>query len=283
VDVAVGQAVQAGQVLVELSDTSGLAQQVASAQAALDQAQYQLDQLLNPGLGTDPRSITAAQIKVQQAETSLQQTQATLSRDQAAAAQAAEVTTPVAGTVVSVAVIDGQQVNGGQTIAVVQPAGDPTVTVAVPEQDLLYLPVGTPAAVSIPALQETITGTVTARANVPAGQETLSPSGLPASGGSANNPALSQQSLYDLTITLSKPATGAPAGAEVSVSFRLLLERYRHDHLPEHRCGRRAAGWDGQRPGGAGRRRVGRPAAGHCHQRELPVPAAAGSNERQAG
>jgi HlyD family secretion protein len=220
VDVTLGQTVHAGQPLVELADTSGLAQQVAAAQATLAQAQAQLDALLHPTANQDPRSIAQAQLKVQQAQVTLQQAQLTLSRDQANAAQNAAVTTPVAGTVLSVSVVNGQQVGAGAPIATVQPAGTPTVTVPVPEEDLPYLPIGTKATIAVPALQQTLTGTVTARAATPSGQIAVNSAGMPVSGAAASNPAFTQQALYALTVSFDQAPSGVPQGAAVLVTFQ---------------------------------------------------------------
>lgn len=218
IDVTLGQSVKAGDPLYELQDTSGLTQQVESAQAALDQAQAQLQSLTDPAANQDPRALTQQQIKVQQAQLSLQQAQLNLSRDQSNATQNASVTTPIDGTVQSVNVTAGQQVNSGTPIATILPSGDPTITVPVPEEDLLFLPVGTAAMVTIPALQQVVPGTVTARATTPSGQITLNSAGVPTSGAGGGAGATTQ-SLYPLTVRLSQAIPGAPQNAAVLVAF----------------------------------------------------------------
>lgn len=219
VDVTLGQSVKAGDALYELQDTSGLTQQVEAAQASLDQAQTQLQSLTDPTASQDPRAVTQEQIKVQQAQLSLQQAQLNLSRDQDNAAQNAQATSLVDGTIQTVNVTSGQQVNAGAAIATVLPAGDPTVMVPVPEEDLLFLPVGTSAMVTVPALQTVVPGTVTARAATPSGQITLNAAGTPSTGGGSGGAGSTTQSLYPLTITLSQAIPDAPQNAAVLVSF----------------------------------------------------------------
>ena len=210
VDVAVGQRVQAGDPLYELSDTQGLAQQVAAARASLAQAQAQLATLQNPTAGVDPRTAQQQGLRVQQAQLSLQQAQTALARDQAAAVTNATARSLVAGNVTAVLVLPGAQVNAGAALATVQPAGNPTVTVPVPEEDLPYLPLGTAATVAIPSLARTMTGTVTAIGTAPApGQVTIPRSGAPAQ----------TEQLFALTVTLAGSPAGAPQGASVTVNF----------------------------------------------------------------
>jgi|GEM_PF-2605171 len=218
VDATVGQQVTAGEPLLQLSDTQGLTQQVASAQATLAQAQAQLQSLTDPAAAQDPRTITQAQLKVQQSQIALQQAQLTQSRDEANAAAAAAVTTPVAGTVESVAVIAGQQVNSGETIGTVLPAGTPTVSVPVPEEDLPYLPVGASATVTIPSLAQVFTGTVTVVGTSPASGQQVS---VQQNGSTARQSTATTQTeqLYPLTLTLSPSPQGAPQDAAATVVF----------------------------------------------------------------
>lgn len=216
VDVAVGQRVAAGTPLVDLADTQGLAQQVVAAQAALDQAKAQLQALTSPTL--DPRTLAAAQLKVSQAELTLSQAQLTQSRDAAAAAAATSVITPVAGVVQSVGVVAGQEVGPGTQVAVVQPAGAPTITVPVPEEDLPYLTVGAAATIDLPSAAQVFDGTVTALGNTPStsGTVTLGQSGGSAKQGSA---ATQTQQLYPVTVTPSTPIGQPPVGATATVTF----------------------------------------------------------------
>ncbi len=216
VDVGLAQNVAPGQVLLQLSDTSGLGQQVASAQAALAQAQEQLQSLMDPAAAQDPRTITQAQLKLQQARVSLQLAELTQSRDDANAAAASEVTTPVAGTVQSVAVVVGQQVNPGEPIATVLPAGAPTISVPVPEEDLPYLSTGDSATLTIPSLARVQTGTVTGIGTSPVSGAQVS---VQAGGGSARqaSPSTQTEQLYPLTVTPSQPLIGVPQEAAVTV------------------------------------------------------------------
>lgn len=218
VEVGVGQTVKANQVLLTLTDTQGLAQQVASAQATLAQAEQQLQTLKDPAAAVDPRSVAQAQLKVQQAQIALQQAELTQSRDAANAAAAAAVTSPVAGTVQSVAVVAGQQVNGGAIIATVLPSGAPAVSVPVPEEDLPYLPVGSTATVTIPSLAGVYTGTVTAVATSPVSGQQVTVTSGGATARSASAQTQSQQ-LYALTLSLSPALQGAPQDASATVVF----------------------------------------------------------------
>ncbi len=215
VDVTVGQDVKAGQALFQMVDTSGLAEQVTSAEAALAQAQQQLASDQNPSASVDPRTVQSDQLRVQQAQANLTQAEANLSEAQSTAAADAQVTSPVAGTVQAVNVVAGQQVTANSAIAVIQPSGTPTITVGVPEQDLPYLPVGSAAVVSVPAVQATVPGTVTAVADTSSGQVEVNGSGEVVSGGAGTSP----QALYDLTVTPSQPLSGVPSGATATVTF----------------------------------------------------------------
>jgi len=216
VDAAVGQSIAAGQVVFQLADTSGLAQQVASAQAAVGQAQRQLEQLETPGIAVDPRTIQGDQLRVQQSQISLDQATATLQAAQAAAAAAAVVSTPVAGTVQAVAVSSGQQVAAGAALATLQPAGSATVSVSVPQAELAYLGVGTAATVTAPALGLTLTGSVSALGPAPSASSATGASGSSASGSAGSSAATS--GLYPLVVTL-EASQDLPQGADVTVGF----------------------------------------------------------------
>ena len=215
VAVHVGQDVQAGQILFQLVDSSGIGQQVTQAQNQLTQAEDQLQADENPAASVNPLSVQQAQLKVQQAEDNLAQAQQNLAAAQAQAGADAQVTTPVAGTVSAVNVVSGQQVNNGATIAVIQPSGAPDLTVEVAEEDLPYLPAGTAATITIPAVQQTVTGTVTAVADSSSGQVNVNAQGEVVSGGNGTTP----QAAYDLTVTPSQPLSGVPAGATATVTF----------------------------------------------------------------
>lgn len=215
VDVHVGQDVKAGQTLFQLVDSSGIGQQVTQAQNQLTLAEDQLQADQNPAASVNPLTVQQAQLKVQQAEDNLAQAQNNLSQARSQALADAQVTTPVAGTVSAVNVVNGQQVNAGTTIAVIQPSGAPDLTVEVAEEDLPYLPTGTAATISIPAVQQTVTGTVTAVANASSGQVNVNAQGEVVSGGNGTMP----QAAYNLTVTPTQPLSGVPAGASATVTF----------------------------------------------------------------
>ena len=207
VDVQVGQSVARGQTLFQMTDTAGLAQQVSAAQAALDAAQKQLQQMEDPASTVDPRTVTMDQLQVQQA--------------QAAAAAAAAVTAPAAGTVTAVGVTSGQQVTAGTVIATLQPAGAPFVTVSVPQDELPYLPVGTTATITASTLQATTTGTVSAigqAASNSSSSTAASASSRSGTSSGASSPTAS--GLYPVTLTLASSGSSLPAGADVTVTFQ---------------------------------------------------------------
>lgn len=224
IDVQVGQTVRAGQTLFQMADTTGLAGQLAAAQAQLQAAEANLKQLQDPALATDPRTITLDRLQVQQAQLNLQTAQANLQQATAAAAAAARVTTPVAGTVQAVDVTAGTQVGAGTVVATVVPAGPPTVTVSVPQAELPYLPLGTSARIVSSALGVTASGQVIAVAPAGASASGTSSaghggSGTAGSGSAAPGASPASAAVLPLTVSLSGAAASLPNGADVSVTF----------------------------------------------------------------
>ena len=218
VAVQVGQRVSAGDPLFRVADTQGYAQQVAAAQASLAQAQSQLLSLQQPAASVSPLTIQAASIKVRQSQLALKQAQWTLKQQEATLASDTQATTPVAGVVQAVDVVAGQTVSANAPLASVLPAGAPTVSVPVPEGELPYLPVGTSAAVSIPSLATTTSGTVQSVGTTPVSSVAVNVAGQPQAHSSASGSSQTEQ-LYPLTLTLAQALGTAPHGASVQVTF----------------------------------------------------------------
>lgn len=132
-----------------LSDIEVASASVEQAQAAVDDATLAIEQL--------PSDATTAQIAAAQSALRVAQTNLELAHSQQSAAQAAlsqtELRTPIAGTVASVDVGPGEQVNAGETVAAV---GDMTTwlieTTDVSELDVVRVAVGNRATVSFAAL-----------------------------------------------------------------------------------------------------------------------------------
>ena len=219
VAVHVGQHVAAGASLFRIADTQGYAQQVTAAQASLAQARSQLLSMQQPAASVSPLAVHAASIKVQQARIALRQAQLNLKQQQAALATDTRATTPVAGVVQAVDVVANQNVTGNATIATVLPDGTPTVSVPVPEAELPYLPVGTSAAVLIPSLATTTSGSVQAVGATPAsGSVAVNAAGQPQTHGSSSGTTQTEQ-FYPLTLKLGQALTSAPHNASVQVTF----------------------------------------------------------------
>ena len=219
VAVQVGQQVTAGAFLFRIADTQGYAQQVTAAQASLAQAQSQLLSMQAPAESVSPLAVQAASIKVKQSQITLRQAQLNLKQQEAALATDARATTPVAGVVQAVDVVAGQSVTGNATLASVLPTGAPTVSVPVPESELPYLPVGTSAAVLIPSLATTTSGSVRSVGTTPvSGGVAVNAVGQPLAHGSSTGTSQTEQ-FYPLTLTLAQPLTGAPHNASVQVTF----------------------------------------------------------------
>ncbi len=217
VAVQVGQRVAAGDPLFRVADTQGYAQQVAAARASLAQAQSQLLSLQQPAASVSPLTIQASSIRVRQSQLALTQAQWTLKQQEATLASDTQATTPVAGVVQAVDVVAGQTVSGNAPLASVLPAGAPTVSVPVPEGELPYLPVGTSAAVGIPSLAITTSGTVQSVGTTPTSSVAVNVAGQPQTHSSVSSSQTEQ--FYPLTLTLAQALGTAPHDASVQVTF----------------------------------------------------------------
>jgi RND family efflux transporter MFP subunit len=220
VDVKIGQTVQAGQTLYSLNDTSGLAAQLQSAQAQLAAAQAQLASLQNPQASISATTIANDQAHIQQDQDTLSQDQATLAEAQQTAATDAKVTAPQAGTIMTVNLSPGASVQQGATIATLLPSSTPAVTVAVPEEDLSYLPVGTLATIVLP-MQASVQAKVVSVATLPSGSVTVNADGsISAGSGGGHGASTMTESEYDLTLQFTQSPGSVPQGEAVQVEFQ---------------------------------------------------------------
>ncbi|MBX3013311.1 MAG: efflux RND transporter periplasmic adaptor subunit [Caldilineaceae bacterium] len=141
--------------------------EVQSAVSSAQNAQAQLDTLLNSPTeaeiatakaqvadaekaladlkaGPNTSDLRAAQISLEQALVDLEEAYANLA--------AAQVTAPVAGTVLAVAAEVGQRVSEGTTVVTLADTGQLELTINVAELDVPQITVGQPAAVEVDAL-----------------------------------------------------------------------------------------------------------------------------------
>jgi HlyD family secretion protein len=192
VGAAVGQVVKAGDVVAELSDDQGLGASVASAQAALVQAQSQLAAYLNPAVNTTDAQITAAQLQVQQAQLALAQQQT--------AAAKLTVAAPFAGVVTDVAAYPGQPVGSGQNVLTLADNSQTWAVVQVDETLLPQIAAGGPANVTIQGTGATVSGHILQ----------IDTNGTPT--GKAGQ-------TFPVTIALDHPVTGVMAGMTAIASI----------------------------------------------------------------
>ncbi len=222
-DVSVGQKVRQGQTLFTLADTQGLAGQVASDQASLANAESNLQNLLSPAV--DPRSVEAAQLKLQQSQLALRQAQLTLAQAQTSTGAATRVASPVGGILQAVDVEPGQQVNAGTVLAVVQPSQPVEVSASVPAFELPYLPTGAHAVVSVAGVGgNPVAGTVVEVAGTgngsSAGATGSTSSQAPTSAGGAGGAcANASGSSGSVVVRLSAAPRTAVPGAGANVVF----------------------------------------------------------------
>lgn len=220
-DVHVGQAVSAGQELVSLSDTSGLAHQLAAARAALAADLSSLGDLEDPAASVSPTALQAAQARVSQAQSALDQAQVKQTYDQRNAAAAASVASPIDGVVQAVDVADGQTVGAGSPIAQVSPAGEAAqVNVEMADNEASAIVVGTPASVSVLG-GATMQGSVSSISAPPAGAPSTGANGTGGSGtggsGTGGQPAPAGVALVAISVPGAPSALLAGSLAEVSV------------------------------------------------------------------
>ncbi len=220
VDVVLGQEVTAGQVLYTLTDTTGLAAQLALAKASLATAQASLATLEDPRASISQTTIADDQLHVQQDQGTIAQDETDLNNAKQAATADATVLSPDNGTIMAVNVADGQSLSPGTVVATLLPDATPQISVAVPEEDLSYLPVGTEATVVIP-MQATAPAEVVALATLPSGTVTVDANGdVVASGGGKTASETQTESEYDLTLQFVQSPGNLPAGEAVQVNFQ---------------------------------------------------------------
>lgn len=147
VDVKVGDIVTAGQTVATL-DTTILEARVAEAAASIVTAETQVRYLRRVGVGTAYEQIDAALADVERAQAVVDQLKATLEQ--------ATLSTPIAGTVVSVDVAPGETASPGQVIITVADLEHMHIeTTDLSERDIPAVQVSQPAKVFIDALDET--------------------------------------------------------------------------------------------------------------------------------
>jgi HlyD family secretion protein len=194
VEATVGQVVEAGAVLLQLSDDSGLGADVASAQAALIQAQAQLQADVDPAVNVTQAQIQAAEIQVQQQEQTVQQQERTLAE--------LNVTAPFSGVVTAVAVAPGQTIGGGQGLLTLTDDSQSLAVIQVAESLLPEIAVGGPVSVNILSTGATLAGRITQVGTVPLGTT-----------------ATASASVQPVTVVLSNPGSGLVAGAAAVATF----------------------------------------------------------------
>jgi RND family efflux transporter MFP subunit len=144
-----------GELLLKLDQTKYVSDELV-ASAAVDQAQAQVN---SATLAVDqlPTDATTDQVNAAQAALRLAQSNLELAQQQQLAAQAAlrqtELRAPIAGTVASLDVTTGEQVNAGETIASVGDFSTWLVeTTDVSELDVVRVAVGDKATITFTAL-----------------------------------------------------------------------------------------------------------------------------------
>lgn len=153
VDVEVGDKVIAGQSLATL-DTTVLEAQVAEAKANVVTAQTHLRYLQRVGVGLAYEQLDAAQADIDRTQAIVDQLKATLDQ--------ATLTTPVAGTVVTVDVAPGETTTPGQVIIVVADLSHMRIeTTDLSERDISAVQIGQKVSIFIDALNATFDGKVT--------------------------------------------------------------------------------------------------------------------------
>ena len=187
VEATVGQVVEAGAVLLQLSDDSGLGADVASAQAALIQAQAQRQADVDPAVNVTQAQIQAAEIQVQQQERTLAEL---------------NVTAPFSGVVTAVAVAPGQTIGGGQGLLTLTDDSQSLAVIQVAESLLPEIAVGGPVSVNILSTGATLAGRITQVGTVPLGTT-----------------ATASASVQPVTVVLSNPGSGLVAGAAAVATF----------------------------------------------------------------
>lgn len=152
VGVAVGDKVDAGQTLATL-DTAIIEARIAEAEASVVTAETNVRYLRRVGVGNAHERIDAAIADVERAQAVVDQLKATLAQ--------ATLTTPVAGTVITVEAAPGETANPGQALFVIADLSHMRIeTTDLSERDIPAVQVGQKANVFIDALNETFPGAV---------------------------------------------------------------------------------------------------------------------------
>lgn len=181
----VGETVSAGQNLVELADTQGLGQQLATAQAALAADSASLQSLQDPAASVNPAAVHEAQARVAQAQAALNQAQLKARSDAQTAALAASVTSPINGIIQTTDVANNQTVAAGSPIAQISPAGEPAqINAQIPLSQASALTIGATATVSVLGSSATVQGSVSSISASGAGASATA-TGASATGGAS--------------------------------------------------------------------------------------------------
>jgi RND family efflux transporter MFP subunit len=152
VEVAVGDTIAAGQTLVTL-DTTIIEARIAEAEAGVVTAETQVRYLQRVGVGNAYEQIDAAKADVDRAQAVVDQLKAQLEQ--------ATLTTPIAGTVITVDVAPGETVNPGQVIIVIADLSHMRIeTTDLSERDIPAVQIGQSASVFIDALDKSFDGKV---------------------------------------------------------------------------------------------------------------------------
>ncbi len=152
VGVAVGDFVNAGQTLATLDPTI-IEARIAEAEASVVTAETNVRYLRRVGVGNAFERIDAAEADVERAQAVVDQLKATLTQ--------ATLTSPIAGTVVTVDVAPGETANPGQVLFVIADLNHMRAeTTDLSERDIPKVQLGQPASVFIDALDEFFTGKV---------------------------------------------------------------------------------------------------------------------------
>ena len=152
IDVEVGDSVTAGQTLATL-DTVITEARIAEAEANVATAETQVRYLRRVGVGTAYERIDSALAEVDRAQAVVDQFKAQLAQ--------ATLTTPIAGTIITVDIAPGETANPGQVIIIVADLSHMRIeTTDLSERDIPAVQIGQSASVLIDALNEAFEGQV---------------------------------------------------------------------------------------------------------------------------
>jgi len=152
VEVEVGDKVANGQILATL-DTVIIEARIAEAEANVAAAETQVRYLRRTGVGNAYEQIDSALAEVDRAQAVVDQLKAQLAQ--------ATLSTPIAGTVITVDVAPGETANPGQVIFIIADLSHMRIeTTDLSERDIPAVQIGQIASVSIDALNESFNGKV---------------------------------------------------------------------------------------------------------------------------